>query len=126
MNIGSSSLNTVAVEQDISQTGRNERAAETEKNAFKPQEEIQSKAAAQEAKEVPEEQVVAMVDTLNEYMDELQTDLGFSIHDKTNQVIVSVTNRKTDELIRQIPAEELVTIREKMAELTGLILNKVV
>ncbi|RLB86862.1 MAG: hypothetical protein DRH26_16665 [Deltaproteobacteria bacterium] len=63
--------------------------------------------------------------TLNEYMDDLQTNLGFSIHEGPNrQVIVEIKNRKTDELIKQIPSEELVAIREKMAELTGLLLDK--
>jgi len=71
------------------------------------------------------EEIKELADTLNEYMDDLQTDLGFFMHEELNhQVIVEVKNRKTHELIKQIPAEELVTIKEKMAELTGLIFDK--
>lgn len=73
----------------------------------------------------PLEQLQEMADTLNDYMDELQTNLGFFINKKlTNPIIVEIKNRKTDELIKQIPSEELVKIREKMAELTGLLLDR--
>ena len=41
-----------------------------------------------------------------------------------HQVIVEIKNRKTNELVKQIPSEELVTIKEKMAELTGLLFDK--
>jgi flagellar protein FlaG len=58
-------------------------------------------------------------------MDDLQTNLGFSIHEELdNQVIVEIRDRKTGELIRQIPSEELLSIREKMAELTGLLFDQ--
>jgi len=62
---------------------------------------------------------------LNEHMDDLQTNLGFSIRDDLNHlVIVEIKNRKTDELVKQIPAEELLMIKEKMEELTGLIFDQ--
>jgi flagellar protein FlaG len=62
---------------------------------------------------------------LNNYMDDFQTNLGFSIHEELdNQVIVEIRDRKTGELIRQIPSEELLSIREKMAELTGLLFDQ--
>ena len=56
---------------------------------------------------------------LNSYMDDLQTSLGFFIREELdNLVVVEIKNRKTGELIRQIPPEELLKIREKMVELT--------
>ena len=73
----------------------------------------------------PAEEIKELADTLNEYMDGLQTDLGFFMHEELNhQVIVEIKNRNTDELVKQIPAEELVTIKEKMSELTGLLFDK--
>ena len=62
---------------------------------------------------------------LNSYMDDLKTNLGFSIHEEfNNQVVVEIKDRKTGELIRQFPSEELLAIREKMAELTGLLFDQ--
>ncbi len=85
----------------------------------------QSLATAQKEQESPPaEEIKELAETLNEYMDDLQTDLGFFMHEKLNhQVIVEIKNRKTDELIKQIPSEELVMIKEKMAELTGLLFD---
>ncbi|MDD4273755.1 MAG: flagellar protein FlaG [Desulfobacter postgatei] len=85
----------------------------------------QSRAIEQKEEESPPaEEIKELAQTLNEYMDGLQTDLGFFMHEKLNhQVIVEIKNRKTDELIKQIPSEELVMIKEKMAELTGLLFD---
>jgi flagellar protein FlaG len=66
-----------------------------------------------------------MVKDLNEYMDTLQTHLGFSIReDLGRRVVVEIKNRKTDELIKQIPSEELLKIMENMKELTGIIFDQ--
>ncbi len=70
------------------------------------------------------EEAHEMVELLNEYMDGFQTNLGFSIRKELgNQVVVEIKNRDTHELIKQIPAEELLAIKEKMEELTGLLLD---
>lgn len=79
----------------------------------------ESQFTAQEAKDLAE--------GLNEIMDDLQTSLGFFIRDDLNhQVVVEIKNRETNELIKQIPSEELLSIKEKMEELTGLIFDHTV
>jgi len=71
------------------------------------------------------ESIEELANALNEHMDDLQTNLGFSLRDGfSHQIIVEIKNRKTDELIKQIPAEELLKIKEKMEELTGLIFDQ--
>lgn len=73
--------------------------------------------AAQEAKELTE--------GLNDMMDGLQTSIGFSVHEgKDSQVVVQIKDRSTNELIKQIPSEELLAIKEKMEEFTGLIFSQ--
>ncbi|MFO7752544.1 MAG: flagellar protein FlaG [Desulfobacteraceae bacterium] len=70
------------------------------------------------------EETNELTEELNDYMDDLQTKLGFSIHDKLNhQVVVEIKNRETDEIIKQIPAEELLDIKEKMLEFRGMLLD---
>ncbi len=65
-----------------------------------------------------------ITEDLNDYMDDLQTDLGFTINkDEDHQVIVEIKNRKTNEVIKQIPSKELLEIKKKMEELTGLIFD---
>ncbi len=66
------------------------------------------------------EQVTA---DLNEYLNGFQTNLSFSISEKLNQVIVEIKNKETNELIKQIPSEEILELREKMEELAGLLFD---
>jgi len=83
---------------------------------LKTREKEENKLSAEETRQLAAE--------MNEIMDDLQTNLGFSIRDDLNHlVIVEIKNRETNELIKQIPSEELVAIKEKMEELTGLLLD---
>jgi len=97
------------------------------KNIPSPGKAQESQAAA--AKDPKEDQKIEktreMADALNEMMDDLGTNLGFNIHEgKNHQVVIEVKNRKTDELIRQIPSEELLVIRDKMEDLSGLLFDR--
>ncbi|MBF0204647.1 MAG: flagellar protein FlaG [Desulfamplus sp.] len=66
-----------------------------------------------------------MVDELNDYMNDLQTSLGFSVtKEPDNQIVFQIKDRNTNEIIRQIPSEEIQKIRDKMDELTGLLLDQ--
>jgi len=66
-----------------------------------------------------------LAEDMNEIMDDLQTSLGFSIKEElNNQVVVEITDRKTNEVIKQIPTEEMLTIKEKMEALSGLLFDQ--
>ena len=81
--------------------------------------ESQGSVSAEEAKEIT-------VD-LNDYMNDLQTNLRFSIYEKLDhQVVVEIKNKQTDELIKQIPSEALLELRVKMEELSGLLFDEVI
>ena len=70
------------------------------------------------------EEAKEMAEALNETLSDMGTNLGFTIReDMKNQVVVEVKNKTTDELIRQIPSEELLKIMEKMEELSGMIFD---
>lgn len=70
------------------------------------------------------EEARAVAESLEEYMEVLKTSIGFSINESTNKIIVTVTNKDTNEIIRQIPSEEMLALKEKMKELTGIIFSK--
>ena len=120
-------VNTVLPTNEAAISGRGMTDAGTTSEIKKLAEQnVQAKELEKKQKETPEvAEIKELAETLNDYMDDLQTNLGFSIHEELNhQVIVEIKNRETDELIKQIPSEELVEIRERMAELTGLLLDK--
>ncbi len=71
------------------------------------------------------DQARELAEDMNDLMDDLQTSLGFSVHEKLDhQIVVEIKNRETNELIKQIPTEEFLAIKEKMEEFRGLILDQ--
>ncbi len=75
--------------------------------------------------ELSPDQAMELTEEMNDLMDDLQTSLGFFVHEKLNhQIVVEIKNRETDELIKQIPTEEFLAIKEKMEEFRGLILDQ--
>lgn len=121
-------VNTVQKTQEIAVPGTLSAEAEVSNKVNKTAEQGQSSFIEQKQQQEeapPVQEMKELANDLNEYMDDLQTDLGFFINEELNdQVIVEIKNRKTNELVKQIPSEEIIEIREKMAELTGLILDK--
>ena len=77
-----------------------------------------------QGKSLSSKEVKELAKEMNELMDDLHTSLGFSIREELNhQVVVEIKNRQTNELIKQIPSEDLLKIKEKMEEFTGLIFD---
>lgn len=101
---------------------------------------------------ISKEDVEEVVKTLNDSMNKLQAGLGlkkvdekdneqqeldidnsgsksdieFKVDNEKGHIVILIVNRQTDEVLRQIPSESLLKIRDSMEELTGLLLNKVV
>ncbi len=52
---------------------------------------------------------------LNEYVQETQRDLRFSIDEETGRTVVRVVDSATQEVIRQIPPEEVLALARELA-----------
>lgn len=50
--------------------------------------------------------------------------LAFSIDDKTEQIVVRVTDASTGELIRQLPSEDALKIAQSLDQMRGLLLKQ--
>lgn len=67
-----------------------------------------------------------------EMLDELANDietlhsigLSFAQHKGSGRTMISVMNRDTDELIRQLPAENILDMAAKMEEMIGLLFDQ--
>lgn len=70
------------------------------------------------------EQLQASVEQLNQFMKEGQRNLAFSVDDSADQVVVKITDRDTNELIRQIPTEEALAIREHLDQVLGMLFSE--
>ncbi len=101
-------------------------AGEKKIKTIQPQNVQKPEKAAQDQALSPEE-IKEITEDLNDYMNDLQTNLRFSMYEKLeHQVVVQVKNRATDELIKQIPSEELLELRVKMEELSGLLFDQTI
>jgi len=71
----------------------------------------------------PEEahKVNEMVGMIQEELEKLDVRLVFNVDEKTKDVVVKIVDPKTNEVIRQIPPEELLKVREKLDELVGIL-----
>ncbi len=48
----------------------------------------------------------------------------FSIHEKTNEIVVKVFDTDTNELIREIPNEKVLDMVAKMCEMAGILVDE--
>jgi len=55
-------------------------------------------------------QLQKAVSKLNDYVQNLQHNLSFSVSDDTGRTVIKVYDAETDELIRQIPSEETIKL----------------
>jgi flagellar protein FlaG len=58
---------------------------------------------------------------LNQYVQNLDRKLQFSVDDTSGDTIVKVIDKETDELIRQIPSEELLDVKRAIDEYRGIL-----
>ena len=50
--------------------------------------------------------------------------LNFSVHGDTGRIKVSVTDKETGEMIREIPSEQVLNLMAKLDEMMGIILDE--
>ena len=66
------------------------------------------------------------VEKMNTIMEALAIEARFAIHEATHTVMVTLVNRETGEVIRQIPPEKLLDMVARFRELAGLFVDEVV
>ena len=64
------------------------------------------------------------VDSMNDFVSSLSNTLNFSIDKETGRTVVKVIDRATDEVIKQIPSEEMLAIAKAIDKLKGLLIQQ--
>jgi flagellar protein FlaG len=93
--------------------GRNERAANGQN--LPPH-------VAQEARD--EKLVESVVSRISDFVQSFQRDLHFTVDKDSGRTVIKVIDSQTEELIRQIPAEETLRIARNLDTLESLILRE--
>jgi uncharacterized FlaG/YvyC family protein len=72
---------------------------------------------------IAQEKLEDVVSELNQMMSSVQRDLSFSIDENSGREVISIYEKGTDILIRQLPSEEALKILENLTQLKGLLLE---
>jgi flagellar protein FlaG len=78
-----------------------------------------AKAAPEKAVEPSSEQLDAAVSKLNDYVQNVQRTLSFSVDKDTGTTVVKVIDTQTNELVRQIPTEQMLKLAADLDEQTA-------
>ena len=64
-----------------------------------------------------------IADKMNQVASVFNTSLAFSVDESTGKTIIKVMDKETDEMIRQIPPDEMLRMIGKMRYVMGMLLN---
>jgi flagellar protein FlaG len=73
----------------------------------------------------PAEELTGALNQLNGYMEEMHRSLRFSIDDDSGRTVVRVVDTENEEVIRQIPSEEMLALIRHFNEVTGNLFDAV-
>jgi len=55
----------------------------------------------------------------NKILENVQRNLQFKVDDSTKQVVMSIVDKRTGEVIKQIPSEDVLSLARRMQDLNG-------
>lgn len=73
-----------------------------------------------QAAESTPDQVDANLERINQQLEKLQNTLRFEKDESTHKMVILIKNSETDEVIRQIPSEALLTISKNISDYLAL------
>jgi len=121
-------MRTEGVESLSSQqllNNKNNSSEAIKSNNKKPNNETQS---LQETKEYNqkelEEEVKESVKDVNEIVDKVKEGLSFQIHEDTEKMMVQVIDVKTEEVIKELPPEEMLDLEARIHEMVGILIDE--
>jgi flagellar protein FlaG len=80
-----------------------------------------SDAATQAAEAANEQETIDdVVSDLNNLVRDLHRELQFSVDVDSGSTVIKVVDRQTEEVVRQIPSEELMNLRKRLEEAAGV------
>lgn len=79
--------------------------------------------AAEAKKDATPKEVEEIASDVQIQLKRLNTELRFEVDKNSEEMIVKIVDPETRQVIRQIPSEELLAIRERMKDLIGVLYN---
>ncbi len=74
-------------------------------------------------KELTAAEISETVEEMNNFLQDMKRNLSFSVDEDLGKSVITVKDSENDEVIRQIPSEELVVLRKKMDDVAGILFD---
>lgn len=98
-----------------------EKTAEAAKNAL---DEKRLRQEQEKAQRLSRSELQAAVEEVQVRMDQMGTNLQFAMDKVAEDIVVKVTDKKSGDLIRQIPSEDVIKLRKQLEELSGILFDE--
>ncbi|MCA1031447.1 flagellar protein FlaG [Bacillus timonensis] len=105
------------------ETSRTKTVSEDQKVEIKAETNKQEERKS-EQQEVTREKLRDIVDSMNKFVLPSQTSVQFEMHDELEEYYVKIVDKKTAEVIREIPSKKMLDIYAAMTEYLGLVVDK--
>ncbi len=89
---------------------------------IKTETKVQNSNNQQEQKDVENLKNISL--EFNEISDELNLDIKFAYNEKIDTVYLNVTDKNTGKIIRKLPSEDAMKIKESMKDLVGVLFDE--
>ena len=124
--VSSTTATTAAPEKQEPKVQRVEDTSDAQKLKFNQAEEQEDPLKAREEEQEPmdEKTVSYMTEELNELMSKINCNLEFQYHKEVNMMSVRMLDKKTHEVIKEVPPEEMLEQMAKAREWLGAFLDK--
>ncbi|MGN8648391.1 flagellar protein FlaG [Gracilibacillus sp. HCP3S3_G5_1] len=74
--------------------------------------------------ELNKDQLQSMVEGLNSFLEPSNTGIRYEFHDKLDRYYVTIIDRNTEEVVKEIPPKKMLDVYASMAELMGFIVDE--
>jgi flagellar protein FlaG len=71
-----------------------------------------------------EDYLTNVTNTLNDFMQSMNTDIKFVLHPKTDTLVIQVVDSKTHKVLRQYPSQEFLDMVARMHDYMGMLVDK--
>jgi len=71
----------------------------------------------------PEQDIAETIDEMNQFLESMKRNISFSIDQDSGQSVILVKDSENDQVIRQLPSEELIVLRKKMDDVAGILFD---
>lgn len=63
---------------------------------------------------------------MNSHLESMNMSIQFNVDKGSKDIVIKIVDRNSGEVIRQIPSDEVLRLREHMTEMAGLIVQETV